>query len=379
MRVGICILAASIAYGTIHAAQPAPQSLGGAVAEIFDNISASDIKAIADGAARALGSLNLKSVTGDGLQFSFDLADADVDAFFTSLADIVKIVQNASAREQEYRRKLARDGYAELPLSTAACRFEISIGATRLKFDKWGELFIDRRFLTSGEKERLRRTENLYRKIMDGSPQVRKSGEKILSRAEAEKGLAVPVFRGFEDDRYQKHDKLIAAIAKAFNADKAKWIGGTAEQAAKVPDLTPAIVKAQMIEETGGGGAVSRAAWECDPMQVNVPGDWDDSKALIGLVKPAKRNEGTLKRNLCAGVQWLSRKGFGVSGKPARVRNAGFFDGWQVALRRYNARRVKTADGRFFDEAYAEKILRRASNPDEFVPIEVRTAAPAKK
>ena len=129
-------------------------------------------------------------------------------------------------------------------------------------------------------------------------------------------------------------------------------------------------VKAQMIEESGGSGPVSRAAWETDPLQVNVPGDWDEAKRALGLLKPARRNEGSASLNIAAAVKWLSRKGFGASGKPAANRPEGFFDGWRTALRRYNARKVRTADGRFFDEAYADKVMRRAANPDTFIPIE---------
>ena len=44
------------------------------------------------------------------------------------------------------------------------------------------------------------------------------------------------------------------------------------------------------------------------------------------------------------------------------------------ALRRYNARRDRTADGRYYSDAYANKILSRAKDPDAFVPIEIKLA-----
>ena len=149
---------------------------------------------------------------------------------------------------------------------------------------------------------------------------------------------------------------------------------GTAAQAAKTAALTPAMVKAHMIEESGGNGPASLAAWRVDPLQVNVPGDWDDAKIDLGLRKPAKRNEGKIDANVRAAIMFLARKGFGKSGKAARLRPTGFFDGWRDALRRYNARRDRTADGRSYSDAYATKILSRAKDPDAFVPIEIKLA-----
>ena len=131
-----------------------------------------------------------------------------------------------------------------------------------------------------------------------------------------------------------------------------------------------------MIEESGGNGPRSKAAWAADPLQVNVPGDWGEEKKLVGLVKPAKRNEGTAEANVRAAIKYLSRKGFGVSGRPASTRPDGVFDGWREACRRYNGRRDRTDTDRYYSDEYADKIMRRASNPDLFVPIEIKLAAP---
>ena len=166
----------------------------------------------------------------------------------------------------------------------------------------------------------------------------------------------------------------ICRIVKEFNADKAGWTGGTAAQAAKVADLTPALVKAHMIEESGGNGPRSKAAWAVDPLQVNVPGDWGVEKELVGLVKPSKRNEGTAEQNVRAAIKYLSRKGFGVSAKPAATRPSGFFDGWLDALRRYNGRRDRTETDRYYSDEYADKIVKRAKDPNAFVPIEIKLA-----
>ena len=219
--------------------------------------------------------------------------------------------------------------------------------------------------------------EDDYRKIYAGSSYAKnpKSQKLLPPRSTASKipGV-VPVFRGFEDDRYQAHDALILKLTADFNAHKANWIGGTAVQAAKTAALTPAMVKAHMIEESGGNGPASLAAWRVDPLQVTVPGDWDDAKIDLGLRKPAKRNEGKIDANVRAAIMFLARTGFGKSGKAARLRPTGFFDGWRDALRRYNARRDRTADGRSYSDAYATKILSRAKDPDAFVPIEIKLA-----
>ena len=182
----------------------------------------------------------------------------------------------------------------------------------------------------------------------------------------------VPVFKGFEAARYQQYDAIIAKIVAEFNRDPARWAGGTAGQAGSIGKITAAQVKAHMIQETGGGDVNSRSAWARDPLQVNVPGDWNPYKKYLGLREPRRRNEGSFEKNLRAGVMLLVRKGFGVSGQPAGNRPDGAFDGWPRALQRYNGRSDKAADGRKYSEAYAERILKRATSSGE-VPIPIPT------
>lgn len=287
------------------------------------------------------------------------------------------IVQKVSARKEKHDAELAKKGIAEVPASNAACRFKIEAGKNTCLFDQWGELFVDRRFVTKDEMKTVHQLEDDYRKIYAGSSYAKNpKAQKLLpprSRAPKSPG-SVPVFRGFEDARYQAYDQMIIKLVADFNAHKTDWIGGSPEQAAKVADLTPAQVKSHMIEESGGNDKGSKAAWAVDPLQVNVPGDWDEAKTEIGLTKPTKRNEGNLETNVRAAIKFLSRKGFGVSGRPARVRPAGFFDGWKEALRRYNGRRDRTESGHYYSDAYATKILDRAEKPDVFMPIEIKLA-----
>jgi len=179
---------------------------------------------------------------------------------------------------------------------------------------------------------------------------------------------ALPVFKGYEAPRYQQHDALIVRLVREFNENPQLWAGNSDDQ----PDahrLDPAMVKAHMIEETGGRDALSRAAWAVDPLQVNVPGDWNHYKAYLGLKKPRHRNEGSRETNIRAGIKYLSRKGFGRSGQPAGNRPDATFDGWPHALERYNGRTLLTTDGRVYCIVYADKIGKRTKDPNVHVPV----------
>lgn len=294
--------------------------------------------------------------------------------------DAVQIAQNAMRREARHRAELAAKGIAEEPPSKAAVRYTIDTGGLgEFLFDNWGELYIDRRFVTADELRRIKQIEAFVRKHVI-EPFLQSQGKDPKA---ADAGAAPPppksiparpsvIFRGFEDERYQVHDELIGRMVREFNASKADWCGGTPGQAEKIGDITFALVKAHMIEESGGSGPRSRAAWLADPLQVNVPGDWGREKELVGLVKPARRNEGNVTNNVMAAIKYLSRKGFGASARPAAERPAGFFDGWRRALQRYNGRRDRTDTDRWYSDEYADKILKRAANPDDFVPIEIK-------
>jgi len=183
---------------------------------------------------------------------------------------------------------------------------------------------------------------------------------------------SVPVFTGFEDPRYQMHDAEIQAIVNDFNARPHVWIGGTTEQAAGIPSLEAAQLKAHMLQESGGGDMKSRAAWKYDPLQVNCPGDWSEYKRYLGLKPPRRANDGNPRDNLRAGVKYLSRKGFGVSGQPAGNRATAVFDGWETALERYNGRSDRVPSGGKYSEAYADRILLRAQDPKTKVPIPIK-------
>ncbi len=294
----------------------------------------------------------------------------DVAEVLPLAMEALAISRRAAGREAKHRAELAKKGIAEVPASGSA-RYVMNAGlAGKFVFDNFGEFYIDRRFVTKDEMVTIKKIEAWIRGRFPDSAK----GFDIRTEDESGAPRKVPIFRGFEDARYQAHDDLIVKMTADFNAHKADWCGGTDTQAKKIADITPAMVKSHMIEESGGNGSRSLAAWAADPLQVNVPGDWSDEKALLGLKKPAKRNEGELKNNVRAAIMYLSRKGFGQSGRPAKDRPTGFFDGWNDALRRYNGRRDRTDTDRYYSDEYAEKILRRAADPDLFVPIEIRLA-----
>ena len=182
----------------------------------------------------------------------------------------------------------------------------------------------------------------------------------------------VPVFKGFEGERYQKHDAIIAKCVKEFNRHRGAWADANRNQAKTIPDITSELVKAHMIQETGGADSRSQAAWNGDPLQVNVPGDWGEEKKLLGLTKPRQRNEGGAERNIRAAIKYLVRKGFSKSGKPVRVVDEQQFWDWATALERYNSRSVKTASGKKYCVEYADLIIKRAENHDLKVDIEIK-------
>ena len=296
--------------------------------------------------------------------------------------EVMQVIQNSGKRRETYLAKLKAQGIEEEPMSTAGIAFEIDVLGSRFAFDRYGYLHFDDRFVRPDERKSLDRMESIYRRIhkrwLASQSAKAKDGKKVPSSAAIADRAAewrvrrVPVFKGFEDDRYQEHDALIVRCVDEFNRNRAAWAGATPEQAKRIPLLTTALVKSHMIEETGGRDAKSMAAWDVDPEQVNVPGDWSEVKEKIGLKKPSKRNEGTAEENIKAAIKFLARKGFGASGQPASRRPKGVFDDWQTALRRYNGRNDGMIDGRSYSETYAEHIVSRAKDPNRFVAIRKR-------
>jgi RHS repeat-associated protein len=187
------------------------------------------------------------------------------------------------------------------------------------------------------------------------------------------KTKAPDVFKGFEDERYQKHDALILELVVDFNLHKKKYCGCNETQFGQIPDLTTNFVKSWLIQETGGSDKRSRAAWEIDPAQVNVPGDWTNQKEALGLglKEPKTRNTGDIRTNLKAALMFLCRKGIASSAAPGTTNPGLPFRGWIEALKSYNGRNGKTTNGKAYKKNYADQISDRANNPDKHVQIEL--------
>ena len=303
-------------------------------------------------------------MTGLLLALALDLgALQEALEVFPPAIDVFLKAGERSRAYDEFQREMGR---ADSSMSLSDSVKTLEVLDNRFYFDNNGELWYDDRFIRPDERAVLDAVNEFYRRhILNGKPKSPQAPPRVGDM------LVLPVFRGYEDSRYQQHDALILKYVGDFNAKRGEWAGATPGQAAQIHDLSPALVKSQMIEESGGWDAKSLAAWKVDPQQVNVPGDWDEGKSELGLSKPTRRNEGTREQNVKAAIMYLARKGFGASGRPAENRPSGTFDGWHMALERYNGRNDETVDGRLYRDAYADRIVRRAAAPKSFVPISI--------
>lgn len=301
-------------------------------------------------------------------QLTVKLKPETVPGFCDLLLRMDELTLRVAIRQRAHEQwmKLIRE---EEEIETQGkARFDLIWHNRSYRFDRFGNLMLDERFTDPEDSELISRFEAQYRELLAASDFGKAERAKPVARPQA-KVLSVPIFKGFEDDRYQKHDALILKLVTEYNAHRAEWAGAEPGAKIEIPELKPALIKAMMLEETGGGGKRSREAWDRDPLQVNVPGDWDEAKKDLGLKRPKERNEGTVETNLRAGIKYLVRKGFGTSGKPVAHRTGVYFDSWRTALKRYNGRKDRLHDGRTFRTAYADRILRRAKRPERFVPI----------
>ena len=299
---------------------------------------------------------------------TLSVADSELAGVCDLFWRVDALLVAAKRREQAMRFWETLMEEEESPASDEALRFRLVWQGRRYLFDQWGRLVVDERFIRPDEAEWVVRLNRFYLRMLEASPYWAVADARPVKLPEPV-AATLPVFAGFEADRYQRHDALILRLVAEFNENRAAWAGVDGDMTVNIPELSPALIKAQMIEESGGNGSRSREAWNKDPLQVNVPGDWSEAKAELGLKKPSARNEGSLEDNLRAGIKYLVRKGFGVSGRAVRHRKDAYFDSWRTALQRYNGRADALEDGRRFRVAYADRILRRAKHPKRFVPI----------
>ena len=130
--------------------------------------------------------------------------------------EAVSIQQRAVEREAKHAAELRKKGIAEVP-PCGSERYVIDTPAFGgFSFDDWGELYIDRRFVTDEEMKTVRKIEAWIVKWFPKQTEKRKTKPRVRAG-----GAGLPVFRGFEDARYQEHDALIARLVKEFGARRA--------------------------------------------------------------------------------------------------------------------------------------------------------------
>ena len=308
------------------------------------------------------------------LALDLTLLQEAIEVFAPALEVFIAAGERSRAYD-EFQREMGRQD-SQMSLSDSIAMLEVM--GNRFYFDEDGYLWFDDRFVRPDERAAIEAVNRFYRKYLAADAE-REREEERKKAGVVKKKPVLPVFRGYEAARYQQYDDLIIRYVEDFNARRGEWAAATPAQARGIHDLRPKLVKAQMIEETGGGDRRSLAAWMVDPQQVNVPGDWSPYKESLGLKKPTRRNEGTKEQNVRAAIMFLARKGFGSSGQPAQNRPSGRFDDWYTALERYNGRSDETRDGRLYRDVYAERIVRRAFEPRSFVPIAIAVAGKEKK
>jgi RHS repeat-associated protein len=121
--------------------------------------------------------------------------------------------------------------------------------------------------------------------------------------------------------------------------------------------LTPELVKAWMMEESGG----TQSAFLRDPMQVNNPGDWTDLKTEMGLAKGESMTRGI---SIAAALGWLEYKGTpGRMDKFGEYIYTGSYRGDRNALTNYNGNtRIYPQDGGVQKRyVYSDQILSRTN------------------
>ena len=157
---------------------------------------------------------------------SLEDALRDISVFSEALV----VLRRAGARKAAYEAYLKAMDVEETPMSSAAVWAEMELLGNRLYFDRDGQLHLDDRFVLPEEHKTLYKAEEVFRRICEGGiagippgvkiSQVSKPGAaqtssggkgalpQLSKRAAETKPDAVPVFRGFEDARYQEHDSL---------------------------------------------------------------------------------------------------------------------------------------------------------------------------
>ncbi|MBV7534034.1 RHS repeat domain-containing protein, partial [Chitinophaga sp. sic0106] len=160
---------------------------------------------------------------------------------------------------------------------------------------------------------------------------------------------------------YQENDYLIAARVGLFNQTKNAGLlqlytdGGQAipkEEAAKIPDLDPTLIKATAIQESNNG-----ISGNSDLLTANNKGDYGKYKAAYGLAR--EENVTSQNRSLYLGIRFIATKGFkgGIQYDPATGAKKYTFKGWMNATGSYNG------GGVLMYQKYIETMYNNAISP----------------
>ncbi len=159
---------------------------------------------------------------------------------------------------------------------------------------------------------------------------------------------------------YQENDYLIAARTGLFNHTKnngklqlytEKGVAIPKDEASKIPDLDPTLVKSIAIQESHNG-----TTGVADIMTANNTGDFDPYKSAYGLTKGETMD---VNRSLYLGIRFLATKGFrgGITYDKKTGEKTYTFQGWFNAAGNYNGGGVKGYQG------YVEEMFNNSRTP----------------
>ena len=251
-----------------------------------------------------------------GLLLALALDAAQLQKAVEVFTPVLEVFFAASERSRAYDDFQREMGVEESRMAISDALETLDILGNRFYFDADGELWFDDRFVRPDERGAVDAAGRFFRE---------RFAEELKARAASEPP-PLPVFRGSEDARCQGHDGLIVRVVAEFNARRGEWAGATEEQARGIPELPPELVKARMIEDAGG---------------------------------PDLRSDAEIEQGLRESIRRLVRMGFG-SPDDASARPERSFEGWYAALERCAGR-----------GGYADRIVRRASAPKSFTPVDM--------
>ena len=173
-----------------------------------------------------LAALKTLTVLGADGGFSEEISQPEAEVF--ERADRILSAQNA--RRAKWDRYLSLMGQRESRLSLASVRYRVAAGRKVYSFTVYGRLFVDGRFVRDDEIEDVLALERLFRSVLARSQWRGDALRRIDSESLA--------LRGFEDERFERLDGVLAKVVAGFNAKRAEG----------VHELRPRLFKSFLVE-----------------------------------------------------------------------------------------------------------------------------------